>query len=80
MDLADRKVLQFQLNLVDGWMEGPNGEIIVVTDIYQRRMAAKDVQRWTRAMREQFQGNLNQKREMIQVREVLFNGPSSRTE
>ena len=71
--MADRKVLAFQLNLVEGWMEGPNGETIVVTDIYQRRMAAKDIQRWSRAVRAQFQGKPAEKRTYVQVKEIRVN-------
>ena len=73
VDMADRKVLAFQLNLVEGWMEGPNGETIVVTDIYQRRMAAKDIQRWSRAVRAQFQGKPAEKRTYVQVKEIRVN-------
>jgi len=72
-DKADRIALQFQLDVVAGQIRDADGKTVKVTDIYQRRMAAKDIQRWSRAVRAQFQGMPAEKRAYVQVKEIRVN-------
>ena len=43
---AAREAIQFQIDLMRGWIKDPDGSMIPVLDIYQRRMASKALLRW----------------------------------
>jgi len=43
---SSREALQFQIDLMHGWIKDPDGKRIPVVDIYQRRMTAKTLLKW----------------------------------
>ena len=43
---AAREAIQFQIDLMRGWIKDPDGNMIPVLDIYQRRMASKALLKW----------------------------------
>jgi len=43
---AAHEAIQFQIDLMRGWIKDPDGNMIPVLDIYQRRMASKTLLKW----------------------------------
>ena len=73
---AAAEALQFQIDLMRGWITDPDGNRIPVTDIYQRRMAAKTLLKWTvdlQAILQNFQQG--QATGEVKITEVRVNRP-----
>ena len=73
---AASEALQFQIDLMRGWITDPQGNRIPVTDIYQRRMASKTLLKWAVELQSLLQ-NLQQEQSTgeIKITEVQVNRP-----
>jgi hypothetical protein len=73
---AAAEALQFQIDLMRGWITDPDGNRIPVTDIYQRRMAAKTLLKWTVDLQALLQ-NSQQEQAVgeVKITEVRVNRP-----
>jgi hypothetical protein len=73
-DLAE--VRQFYLDLMRGWIRSPQGEMVPVDDIYQRRMAAKALQNLVSMLRTILLGVEGfQEIDEIEINEILAHQP-----
>ena len=71
--LAAREAIQFQIDLMRGWIKDPDGNMIPVLDIYQRRMASKALLRWAVELQPLLQ-SIEQEEdiEQIKIREIVI--------
>jgi hypothetical protein len=67
---------QFYLDLMHGWIRSPQGEMVPVNDIYQRRMAAKDYQNLLSMLRTNLAGGEQfEEIDQVEIREILAHQP-----
>ena len=67
---------QFYLDLMHGWIRSPQGEMVPVNDIYQRRMAAKDYQNLLSMLRTTLAGGEQfEEIDQVEIREILAHQP-----
>jgi len=72
---AAREAIQFQIDLMRGWIKDPDGNMIPVLDIYQRRMASKALLRWVVELQPLLQ-SIEQEEdiEQIEIRGIVIHG------
>ena len=75
---AAQESLQFQIDLMRGWIKDPNGKMIPVVDIYQRRMAANTLLKWAVELQTLLGQNQAEERGEIKITEIRVHEPGSR--
>ncbi len=75
------EVRLFYLNLMRGWIRSPEGEMVPVMDIYQRRMAAKALQNLAGMIREMLAGSeAVEEGEEVEIKEIRAHEPEEMEE
>jgi len=71
------EALQFQIDLMDGWLKDPDGNKIPVVDIYQRRMAANALLKWALELQALLKQNQVEERGEIKITEIRVHEPGT---
>ena len=75
---AAREALQFQIDLMRGWIKDHDGKRIPVVDIYQRRMASKTLLKWAVELQALLQQDQAEERGEIKITEIRVQEPGIR--